>query len=139
MGFPIAFDALIYRHTGFGLQARYVLAVWMIVPILSGEFLRSRAEDRLAVAVPVSAAVALLALLQLAAWLVNARQSAGRHSFVWFLHGVSWSPPLGWWPWLLSAAVGSALIIAAAVRGVVSEPARVTALGQLPWNRARGN
>src|SRR6202020_1147126 len=43
--FPTLFYAVIYRHTGFGLQGRYLLPVLMMVPMLAGEVVRLHARS----------------------------------------------------------------------------------------------
>lgn len=109
---PVLLDALIQRHTGFGMQGRYLLPVFMAVPILAGETLR-RSQRRRGARALLAPGVGLVALLQLAAWWVNARASAGHPGSVWFVSGAHWAPPGGWWPPLIAATLGSGLLVVA--------------------------
>lgn len=127
--FPALFYAWVYRHSGFGLQGRYVLPVLALIPLLSGELLE-RAVGR--GDAPVSAtdresgtgrescrsavlrtAIVGIAAFQLVAWWINARASAGRPDAIFFQHHPPWSPPLGWWPWTAAAAAGTLLLAGA--------------------------
>jgi hypothetical protein len=111
--FMVLFDALVYRHTGFGLQARYVLPVLMMVPLLAGEILHERPPVQATVArILAAGAITILAVLQLAAWWVNAAASAGRPRTSFFPTHAAWSPPLGWGPWLAGAVIGCLLLVA---------------------------
>jgi Predicted membrane protein (DUF2142) len=120
---PIIFYALLLRPTGFGLQGRHVLPVLIAVPLLAGETLnryRKHAGARwlrlLYVGVPVA-----IALMQAAAWYVNAKRYAvGSTGPEWFLGGAGWSPPAGWWTWLAVVVTASACL--AALATVKSEP-----------------
>ncbi len=111
--FPVLFDALVYRHTGFGLQARYVLPVLMMGPLVAGEIIRERAPRTVLGRGPglfLAAGVTVVALLQLVAWWVNAAAAAGRSRTSFFPHDAVWSPPLGWGPWLALAVIGCLLL-----------------------------
>jgi hypothetical protein len=118
LAFPVVFYAFVYRRSGFGLQGRHVLPALALIPLTAGEVIqgarsdgsRTRSGTRL-----LAAVVALIAVFQLYAWWINARQSAGEpHSF-WFLSHPLWSPPLGWWPWTALAVVGAGLLAGAAI------------------------
>ncbi len=104
---PVLFYASVYRFTGFGLQGRYFLPIAVAVPVLAGEIVLREHESL----VGLSARRLLLwftsiaALVHLVAWLVNARRFAtGLGGPAWFVPDAAWSPPLGWWPWLVAAA-----------------------------------
>lgn len=106
------------RHTGVGLQGRYVLPVLVAVPLLGGEVLHRR-RDRLpsgvARAVPLAAAL-VAGAGHLVAWYWNARRSAvGTDGPLLFLGDAEWSPPIGWGPWLALALVGAAAVAYAGV------------------------
>ncbi len=113
---PLSLWVLSLRHTGFGLQGRYVLPVLVAVPLLCGEVLvrgraRLTAGVRAALVLGVAGAVAVL---HLGAWWFNARRAAtGTDGPLLFLGEAEWSPPLGWAPWLGLAVVGAALVAAA--------------------------
>jgi hypothetical protein len=114
--FPVIFQAAIVRHTGFGMQGRYVLPLSIIALVVSGEVLvRHRARLGRA-AFPFGVGACLLALLQLVAYLVDARRQAvglaGPLGFAWHAR---WSPPAGWWIWIALAA-GGAVALAATAR-----------------------
>jgi Predicted membrane protein (DUF2142) len=123
LGGPVVFYALFLRPTGFGLQGRHVLPVLVAIPLLAGETLyrRSRSLSRvaagrlalLAAVVPVA-----VALVQVAAWYVNARRYAvGGSGLVWFLDRAAWAPPGGWWTWLAAAVLGGLCLGAGAFAG----------------------
>jgi hypothetical protein len=113
--FPVLFYAVVYRHTGFGLQGRYVLPVLMTAPLLAGEIIRRTPQSlsQRASRALIPGLIGAVAVLQFIAWWVNARAQAGRSTSIWFLDHTTWAPPLGWWPWVLAAAAGAALMVAA--------------------------
>ena len=102
------------RQTGYGMQGRYVLPLLVIVPLLAGELIRAHAHElaertrrALVIAVPlVAGAVHLLAFH----W--NARRSAVGLDGSFFFADPAWSPPLGWIPWFVLAALGAAALAA---------------------------
>lgn len=105
VGLPVLLYAAVIRHTGFGLQARYVLPVIAVLPLVAGELASRRARGR----GWFLAAGAVLAAAQLGAWWANARRSAvGIDGPAWFLGAAERAPPGGWVPWALLAVVGSA-------------------------------
>jgi hypothetical protein len=116
-GFPVVFYAWVGRHTGFGLQGRYMLPVLVLPPLVGGEVIRRHAATipvRLRRWLPAGM-LALAAAVQLFAWDLAARTAAGEPHSVWFLGNPAWRPPLGWWPWAASAALGTVALMSAAV------------------------
>jgi len=110
------FYAAAYRHTGFGMQGRYVLPLLMAIPTLAGfELARARPLPPASQEVPIALVVAAAGAFQLAAWWLNARFSALRPHALWFISGALWKPPLGWLPWLALAILGAALLGMAAL------------------------
>jgi hypothetical protein len=116
---PVVFYALLIRPTGFGLQGRHVLPFLVAVPLVGGEALR-RYRARVppawlrcfAITVPVA-----VAIMQLSAWYVNAKRYAvGASGPEWFLRNAAWSPPAGWWLWLVVA------VLAASCLGILAIP-----------------
>jgi hypothetical protein len=113
LALPVLVVAATIRHTGFSLQGRYVLGFTALVPLLAGEILvrrhdRLQALDAGQLFLPFAAGVSFV---QFVAWWTNARRFAvGVNGPRWFLPSAEWSPPLGWWPWLLLAAAGAALL-----------------------------
>jgi Predicted membrane protein (DUF2142) len=108
---PVLFYAWVYRHSGFGLQGRYVLPLLALIPLLAGELIeRSLALPRPSYRWILRAAVVAVAAFQLVAWWINARASAGRPHALFFQHHALWSPPLGWLPWTAAAAAGTLLL-----------------------------
>jgi hypothetical protein len=105
LAFPVLLHAWVQRHTGFGMQGRYVLPALMLAPLLAGHLLAASRPPSRAV---VTGAFAAAGLFQLWAWWVNARFSAGGS---WSLSG--WAPLWGWWPWVLVAAAGAGCVGAA--------------------------
>jgi hypothetical protein len=97
-----------------------VLPVLVAIPLLAGEALY-RCRDRvaagrlalLAVAIPLA-----VALMQVAAWYVNARRYAvGGSGLGWFLGRAVWTPPAGWWTWLAAAVLAGVFLGAVALAG----------------------
>jgi hypothetical protein len=115
---PVLLFAATMRHTGFSLQGRYVLAFSLVVPLMAGEILVRRCE-RLRTIRTGQCLVAIAAgagLVQFVAWWTNARRFAtGLDGPHWFLSSAEWTPPLGWWPWLILAAGGAYLLPVAAI------------------------
>lgn len=120
------------NRTGFPMQGRYVLPFVVTVPLLAGELV-SRSRERL----PALARIPLLPLVTVVAagghfagWAVNARRSAvGIYGPLYFSGHSQWQPPLGWGPWLVMAATGSLLLIAAGMTAYFQRPA--TAAGDM--------
>ena len=115
---PVLLVAATMRHTGFGLQGRYVLAFSIVVPLLAGEILvrryeRLRALDAHRLFLPFAATAGFV---QFVAWWTNARRFAvGVGGPQWFLSSAEWSPPWGWTLWLTLAAAGGCLLVATAL------------------------
>jgi hypothetical protein len=120
---PVVLVAATMRHTGFGAQGRYFLAFSMVVPLLAGEILvrgyeRLRALDAHRLFLPFAATAAFV---QMIAWWINARRFAvGVGGREWFLSSAEWSPPWGWAVWMVLAAGGGCLLVAAAVMEILS-------------------
>jgi hypothetical protein len=118
LALPVLLFAATMRHTGFSLQGRYVLAFSIVVPLLAGEILvrryeRLRALDAEQLFILFAAGAGLV---QLVAWWTNARRFAvGLRGPQWFLSSAEWTPPWGWWPWLILAAAGAGLMSGAAI------------------------
>ena len=115
--FPMVAYDWVYRLSGFGMQGRQVLPILVLIPLVAGEVIHLRLADRLHAAptrYALGAALAVIALFQLFAWWINARSSAGQPDALWFLSGASWSPPLGWWPWMALVVIGSGSLLALA-------------------------
>jgi hypothetical protein len=112
---PIAFYALLVRPTGFGLQDRWLLPVFVTLPLLAGEVCRrhrarlhARTRSLLVLAVPIGVAV-----VQFAAWYANSKRFAvGGEGPTWFLADARWSPPGGWAICTASAALGAVCLAA---------------------------
>lgn len=102
-------------RNGFGAQGRHVLPALMLPPLYAGEILRERRLAWLGVSAGL-----LWAVGQAVAWLANARRSSTGIDGSWWPFGGDWSPPLGWAPWALLAALG--ILLAAA--GYLSSASR---------------
>jgi hypothetical protein len=133
---PVLFWAAILRHSLFPPQGRYFLPVAAALPLLAGEALyRNRARLQPATAYALAAGVTLVAAAtQFIGWLTNARRWAvGSEGPWWFPATPDWSPPATWWPWLLAAAAGSALLAAPFVlRPAAGRPAGAPARAAPP-------
>jgi hypothetical protein len=114
---PVLLVAASMRHTGFGLQGRYVLPFSLVVPLLAGEIVASQYQRLRAINAghlffPFAFGVALV---QLIAWWKNAyRFGVGVGGPLWFFGSAEWNPPGGWWPWLALASGGASLLLLAA-------------------------
>lgn len=124
--------AALHRQTGFVLQGRYVMPLFVLVPIYGGELLR-RGSDRLPAAMAsrlVAGTAAAAGAVQVAAWYANGRNVAVGTNGSWlFPFDAQWEPPLGWPLWtavVLVAGAGYVLAgVAAAQRNAaVADPAR---------------
>jgi hypothetical protein len=115
LALPVVLVATTMRHTGFSLQGRYVLSFSLVVPLLAGEILvrrydRLKALDARQLFFPF---VLIAGFVQFVAWWTNARRFAvGIGGPRWFVPSAEWSPPLGWWPWLLLAVAGVCFLVA---------------------------
>ncbi len=120
--------ALLNRPTGFGVQARYVLAFVVVVPLVAGETLfvnRSRLGRLEPRWLPLGIA-GVVALVQLGGWYANARRYAvGAGGPRWFFVDAEWSPPLGWVPWVAITLIGVAALVAAVALADRRSPAAV--------------
>ncbi len=116
---PVLFYAWVYRFSEFPLQGRYMLPLLALTPLVAGEVI-SRTSDRMPARTSkwlLAAAVASVAAVQLVAWWTSARAAAARQSYTWFMAHATWTPPLGWWPWVGMAIAGSAAIAASGAVG----------------------
>lgn len=125
---PVGLFVAIIRHSGFGLQPRYVMPLLIAVPLLAGELLVRNRDGRIAARaqpfVLVGAAL-VVAVIHPLAWFYAARRSAvGVDGKFWFLDGPDWDPALGWWPWLVVACVGGILVGAAVLLSSRAETER---------------
>ena len=103
---------------GFGLQGRHVLAFTVAVPLLAGEILYRRAGrlPRIKAGHWLVAFTALAAAVQAVGWFANARRYAvGVNGPADFIANAQWSPPLGWWPWVVVVVAGCLALLAAGI------------------------
>jgi hypothetical protein len=114
LALPVALVAAIMRHTGYGLQGRYVLAFTVLIPLLAGEIVfRGRAALATLNARGIALPFAIVAaLVQLDGLYANARRFAvGIAGPQWFPgRPVAWAPVGGWWLWLLVMVAGAGLL-----------------------------
>lgn len=103
--------ATVFFPVNATLQGRHVLALFMLLPLLSGVMIveqfdtmepkiTARMFRLIGIGMPVLQAVSLY---------VNARRYAvGVQGPVWFLATSQWHPWLGWTPWLILGLIGAA-------------------------------
>lgn len=133
LAFPVLFWAWVDRYTGFGLQAREILPVLMLIPLLAGELLaRHRpAVTRLSwTRWATGAAIAAIAVFQAYAWWISAAAAAGggtSHGLDLLAHPLS-SPPLGWVPWIIAAGAGTVALLGLAAATALERPPAVSDL-----------
>ncbi len=112
----VVVSAALIRPTGFGMQARYVMPLTVVVPLFAGEVVRSqwtRVRSSPATAF-LGLAVVAVSAVQFLGWYTNARRHAvGTAGPKLFLGVAEWQPPLGWLPWMVLALVGSGLLVLA--------------------------
>ncbi len=115
-GLSVAVSAGLIRPTGFGMQARYVMPLTVVVPLFAADIVRSqwaRARSRVTTGL-LWLAVGAVAGVQFVAWYANARrQAVGTAGPKLFLEVAEWAPRLGWLPWMVLALMGSALLVLA--------------------------
>lgn len=128
--FLVLFEAWIDRFTGFPLQGREVLPVLMLIPLVAGEVVSrnsSRIEHRWSASTVLGVAIGLVAVFQAYAWWCDARIVAGAPGTIRFYAHASWSPPMGWLPWIAAAGVGTVALLgfaaAEGLRGLRPQPA----------------
>lgn len=115
--FPVLFYAWVYRFTGFLLQARYVIPMLALVPLVAGELLVRRIgrghERRWAW--PFALGTVVLAGVQLYAWWHDASTFAGHPNTALFWQHAAYRPPLGWLPWTVLALGGTLALLSVAL------------------------
>lgn len=112
----VSLQGLLLGPTGDLLQARYLMALWLMLPLAAAEAVARRAQPGgllTRLTFPVVAVVC--AVIQLIGFYTSGRrQSVGSTGArLFFLHP-AWSPPAGWLPWVLLAVVGGALMLSSA-------------------------
>jgi neutral trehalase len=115
--------SVVYREIG-PLHARYVLPFLVLVPLWCGEVVLRRRDDLppgLASALPVLIFVVAAGVHVLGWWSSSRRFAVGEEGAWMFLGDAQWSPPAGWLPWVVLAA----LAVAAYVASPVAERASV--------------
>lgn len=131
----IFFSAWYQALSGIGdVQGRHVLPVVVAVPLVSGELLlRNRRALGARASRIVAGTAAIAATDHVIAWYSSARrQSIGADGLVFFLRAPEWSPPVGWWEWLIVVVLGGLLIAIVGIpRG--QEPPSEAKLAD--WNR----
>lgn len=124
IGLQLAFKA----GTGFDAQGRHVLPFTVMLPLLAGHILTQhharipwqprthpspRRGPTTTVLLPALGGLVvagLVALGQAGGWYTNSRRNAvGAAGPRWFFTHPEWQPPLGWYPWLATTLVASAL------------------------------
>jgi Predicted membrane protein (DUF2142) len=112
---PVLFYAWVYRFSGFGLQGRDVLPPLLLIPLVAGEVISrhvSAGAPRQSAQLALAGALALIAVFHVYAWWYNGRTVSSPTGF--YLHA-PWTPPLGWLPWAVIAAIGTATLFGFAV------------------------
>ncbi|HVD63540.1 MAG TPA: DUF2142 domain-containing protein [Lapillicoccus sp.] len=105
--------ARVFSPIGAGLQGRHVLPILAVVPIWSGVVLAERLRPRV-LGIAVRAGAIALPLVVVAGLYLNAMRYAiglgPDEGPVWFVPAAQWSPPLGWYPWLVLSVTGAVLL-----------------------------
>ena len=120
--FVTLFWAWVDRYSGFGLQAREVLPPLLLIPLAAGEVICRRGSaitQRRSAQLVLAGVIALIAVFQAYAWWFSARAAAGAPHAIRFYSHATWSPPLGWYPWIAAAGLGTAALLAFAATEAV--------------------
>ena len=105
--------ATVFFPVRAGLQGRHMLAVFQLLPLLSGVVVVERL-DRIDATVRRRICRTLAVLVpgvQLVSLYLNSRRYAvGSRGPVWFLPDAQWQPPLGWDIWLVVGTIACAAL-----------------------------
>lgn len=121
--------SVVYREIG-PLHGRYALPFLVLVPLWEGEILLRRREQLPASLLGglVAGTFAVAAAVQLLGWWASARRFAVSEDGSWlFPRDASWSPPLGWWTWIVIACLAVAAYAAGAAVAALDRPRPATA------------
>jgi hypothetical protein len=115
---PIYVYAAVLSHEGVQTQARHLLPLMVLLPLVWGEILRThalRAPTWTRLALPIAGAIAAIA--QLVAWWENSHRNAvGQNGHFWFLTNSAWAPPAGWVLWTVIVVAGTLTMLIATAR-----------------------
>lgn len=117
----VALSSSLYVHVFWpvesGLQGRHVLPFAALLPVYAGVVVAERLGPRVAPRVVGALALALPALHAYGFVLYAVRDAVGSSAASWhFVAQASWSPVLGWYPWL---GLGAAAVAGLVVSGLV--------------------
>lgn len=133
----VALAAAVIHQTNFPMYGRYVLPMWVTVPLVAGEIVvlnsHGVASRALASLTVVGAVVA--AAVHATAWYVNGRRYAvSDFGPVLWPGDSAWQPLGGWLPWFVvtGLAVACLLVHGALAITETSGPARLGAVGERP-------
>jgi hypothetical protein len=123
--------ALVFIPIGQNSQGRYTMAATLAIPMWAAEVVyqnREKVRHELMTVLPALVILGV-SITQLLAWWINARRYAvGVQGPVFFLVVPgAWQPPLGWWPWLGFAVLGSACLAATALLRPANSGRAITA------------
>jgi hypothetical protein len=108
--------SVVYREIG-PLHGRYVLPFLVVLPLWYGEVVlrgRDRLPAGLARALPIVVFV-VAAGVHVLGWWSSSRRFAVGDDGPWLFPGqADWSPPAGWWPWVVLVAFATAAYVASA-------------------------
>ncbi len=96
-----------------GLQGRHMIPLLVVVPLVAGVAIAERINRRAFAVLALLTAVVLPPLQVLGLWVNGKRYAVGAtKDTVWFFPDAQWSPPFGWFPWVLLALVSTLAMIA---------------------------
>ena len=131
VAFPVLFDAFAQRNTGFGLQGRYALPVFALMPVVSGSVIARHFDSAVRLRLPWLELVVVSgwAALQVIAWFVNSHYW---HVEAPFNAPALYAPPSGWGPWRIIEIAGAVLVVAGALQRLIA-PASCSR-ASAPWS-----
>ena len=103
--------SVVYREIG-PLHGRYVLPFLVLVPLWFGEVAVRGREQLPALPIPIFAVAGAVHVL---GWWSSSRRFAVGEDGSWlFIGDARWSPPAGWWPWVLVVMLATGAYLATA-------------------------
>lgn len=105
--------ATIFYPVGASLQGRHLLALFMLLPLLSGVVVSEqldKVDTRIVGRMFMLIGVTMPILQAVSLYLNSRRYAVGTEGAIWFFPTSQWQPPLGWAPWLILGLAGAVVL-----------------------------